>query len=186
MRHKLTLLAASALLLSSAVQATELDLNFSNSAARLSGSQPLNNNLHLDAGWLHNTDGGNVGHLGVRLVDLATGGQPVIRAGLGARVLYIDSDVRNRSGSAVPLGGTVTMNLPEADRFQVGSYAWFSPDVLSFGSVTRYRELGAYVGYEVLRNGSLYLGVRHVNANFKRLPDATIDSGMHAGMRLRF
>ena len=186
MRHKLTLLAASALLLGSAAQATELDLSFSNDSARLSGSQGLNNNLRLDAGWLHNTDGGNVGHLGIRLVDLATGGQPVIQAGLGARALYIDSDVRDRSGSAVSLGGTVSMNVPDADRFQVGAYAWYSPDVLSFGSVTRYRELGAYVGYEVLRNGSLYLGLRQVNANFKRLPDANIDSGLHVGMRLRF
>lgn len=180
------LVAVGMLAFAGAASAAELDLNFSNEAARLSGSWGLTGNLQADAGWLHNKDRGDVGHLGIRLVGLATGGQPPIRAGLGGRLVYFDSDVRNRSGSALALGGDVRVNLPEADRIQFGAYLWFSPDVLSFGSATRYREFGGYVGYEVLRDASVYLGLRQVNANFKRTSDTNIDSGLHLGLRIRF
>lgn len=167
-------------------QAAELDINISDEAVRLSGSWGLRGNLQADAGWLYNKDRGNVGHLGIQLVDLATGGQPAIEAGLGGRIVFFDSDVRNRSGSALPLGGTVRFNLPEADRFQLGAYAWYAPSVLSFGSASGYRELGAYAGYEVLRDASVYIGVRQVNADYKRTPSINIDSGLHVGMRIRF
>lgn len=167
-------------------QATELDINVSDEAVRLSGSWGLRGNLQADAGWLYNNDRGNVGHLGIQLVDLATAGQPVIQAGLGGRVVFFDSDVRNRSGSALPLGGTLRFNLPEADRFHFGAYAWYAPSVLNFGSASGYRELGAYAGYEVLRDASVYLGLRQVNANFKRTSHVNIDSGLHLGMRIRF
>ncbi len=167
-------------------RAAEIDINVSNEAARLGGSWGLTGQLQADAGWLYNEDRGNVGHVGIQLFGLATGGQPPIEAGLGGRIVYFDSDVRNRSGSAVPLGGTVRFNLPEADRFQIGAYAWYAPDVLSFGSSSGYRELGAYAGYEVLRDASLYIGLRQINANFKNAPDINIDSGFHIGMRINF
>lgn len=180
------LVAVGMLAFAGAASAAELDLNFSNDAARLSGSWGLTGNLEADAGWLHNKDRGDVGHLGVRLVGLAAGGQRPIRAGLGGRLVYFDSDVRDRSGSALALGGDVRFNLPEADRIQFGAYLWFSPDVLSFGSATRYREVGGYVGYEVLRDASVYLGLRQVNANFKRTAGSNIDTGLHFGLRIRF
>jgi hypothetical protein len=186
MRLGLIALAVMLGLLTSAADANELDINFSNKAARLIGSWPVTGRLQGDAGWLHHTDRGNIGHVGLHIVDLATGGPHPIRAGLGGRVVYFDSDLRNLSGYGLPLGGFVRFNVPEADRIQVGGSLYYSPEVLTFGDGRGYREVNVYAGYEVLRDGAIYIGYRHVRGEFKRAPSASLDTGLHLGLRLTF
>ena len=172
--------------LAGAAGANELDINFHSDAVRFTGAWDVTGQLRADAGWMHHTDDGDVGHIGIHLVDLATGGTQPITAGLGGRFVYFDSDRRNRSGGAVPLGGFLRFNLADADRFHVGGYGYWAPSVLSFANGDGYRELGAFVGYEVLRQGSVYLGWRNIHVDFDNRPSVTIDSGFHLGLRIRF
>jgi hypothetical protein len=42
------------------------------------------------------------------------------------------------------------------------------------------------VGYSVLRDGDVYLGLRRIQAEYKGSGRFTFDSGLHAGFELRF
>ena len=167
--------------------ANGLDLNVNNDAVRLTADFDLSNNLVVDGSWLHHQDRGNVLGAGLHLTGAATGGSNPVHAGLGGRLLWVDSDVGNRDdGQVLAIGGFVTYTLPDYNRFVVGGSLYYAPDVLSFGDATRYTEYNAWAGYSVLRQGQVYLGVRGVSADFKRSDSVTIDTGLHLGLRLRF
>lgn len=181
------LTAVAIILFPSLVAANGLDLNLNNDAARITAEFDLSNNLVADASWLHHQDRGNVLGAGLHLTGDATGGRNPVRAGLGGRLLWVDSDVGNRDdGQALAIGGFVVYTLPEYDRFVVGGSLYYAPDVLSFGDATKYTEYNAWAGYSVLRQGQVYLGLRGVSADFKRSDSVTIDTGLHVGLRLRF
>lgn len=175
------------LTLSPAVAANELDLNVSSDAARLTLNFDLSNNLLADGSWLHHQDRGDVLGAGLHLTGAATGGQNPVQAGLGGRLLWVDSDFgTGDDGQALAIGGFVTYTLPEYNRFVVGGSLYYAPDVLSFGDMTKYREYNAWAGYSVLRQGQVYLGVRGIKSDFKDSGSVTIDTGLHIGLRLRF
>jgi hypothetical protein len=164
-----------------------LDLNFNNDAARISGDFDLSNNLIVDGSLFYHQDNGNILGAGLHLTGDASGGQSPVRAGLGGRLYYIDSDTRAKdSGSALPLGGFVEYTFPEFDRFSIGGTVHYAPGVLSFGDVDDYLEYQVWGGYSVLRDGIVYLGYRRIEAGFDGTPDVTFDSGVHIGLKLRF
>lgn len=168
-----------------ALASTGVDLSLNDNAARLTVDYELSNNLRVDGTWFHHTDRGDIFGAGLHLTGEASGGPNPLKAGLGARLLRVDPDARN-SGFAIPIGGFVNYTLPEYDRFVVGGSIYYAPDVLSFDDVTRYWEYNAWVGYSVLRQGLVYLGVRGIDGGFKRSRSLMMDSGMHIGLRIRF
>lgn len=167
--------------------ANEIDLNVNNDAVRITGGMGLSNNLLLDGTWFHHQDRGDVYGVGFHLTGAATGGRNPLKAGLGGRLLRIDSDAKGRdSGQAIPIGGFVNYTLPDYDRFVVGGSLYYAPDVMTFSDVTKYWEYNAWAGYSVLREGQIYLGVRGIYANFDKSPNVTMDTGLHVGLRLKF
>jgi hypothetical protein len=167
--------------------ANGIDMTLNNDAARIGVDFDLGNNLVADASWLHHQDRGNVVGAGLHVTGAATGGRYPVRAGLGGRLLAVDSRIGSREdGMALPIGGFVNYTIPEFDRFVVGGSLYYAPDVLAFGDVTKYREYNAWAGYSVLRQGQIYLGVRGVRASFKQGPGVSFDTGLHFGLRLRF
>ena len=42
------------------------------------------------------------------------------------------------------------------------------------------------VGYSVLRDGDVYLGVRRIQAEYDGLTRFKLDSGLHVGFEIRF
>lgn len=164
-----------------------LDLNVNNKAARVILDFELSNNLVVDGSIFYHQDRGNVLGAGLHVTGDATGGRDPLQAGLGGRLLHIDAKIRGRDdGVAMPIGGFVNYTIPEYNRFVVGGSAYYAPDVLSFGDVTKYQEYNVWAGYSVLRQGQVYLGVRGIKANFKDSPSVTFDTGLHVGLRLRF
>lgn len=167
--------------------AAELDLNVNDDAARLTYAWDLpERKLRFDAGWLHHQDRGDVGHLGLQLVDLASGGRNPVRGGLGGKVFYSNSDSLDESGFALALGGFLSYTLPRYNRFSVSGHVYFAPDVLAFSGSEGYQEFEARVSYNVLRQADVYLGVRYSEADFGDDGDALIDNGLHVGIQLRF
>ncbi|MEL6869018.1 MAG: YfaZ family outer membrane protein [Pseudomonadota bacterium] len=176
-----------ALLATSASYADELDLNLNDDAARLTYAWPISSrNLRLDAGWLHHQDKGNVIHAGMHLVgDASSANQPLI-GGLGGKVFFIDPDGVDADATVLALGGFLRYTLPRYNRVNVYGHLYFAPDVLAFGDGDRYTDIEARIGYNVLRDADIYIGMRYSNIEFDPVGDVTMDNGLHAGIQLRF
>jgi len=167
--------------------AAELDINVNNDAARLTYAwQVPERDLRFDAGWLHHQDRGDVGHLGLNLVGLASAGRNPVRGGLGGKLFYTNSDLIDESGFALGLGGFLAYTPPAYNRFSVSAHVYFAPDVLAFSGADGYQEFEARLSYNVLREADIYLGARYAKADFDDRGDALIDNGLHVGIQLRF
>jgi len=141
--------------------------------------------LLADVGWLHNEDRGDVFSGAIHLVDAASTGADPLQAGMGVRLLFVDPDPASVDGSALALGGFVRYTLPNANRFNIGAHGYYAPDVVTFSDLTEFYELGVRVGYNVVKDGDVFLGVRTVKAEFGP-GDLSLDSGMHIGFEFRF
>ncbi len=170
------------------VFADELDLGLNSDSLRLQYVHEMQSSgLSTDAGWLYNSDNGDVLHVGVHLVDLASSGPDKIEAGIGGRVVYTDGEISDQSGFAAPIGGFVHFIPQQIDRLSVRGSAYFAPSILAIGDMDKYQEYSIRVSYNVLRQADLYVGARYVRGDYKHgVPDARFDSGMHVGMHLKF
>jgi hypothetical protein len=164
-----------------------LDVNLNGDAVRLGFSWRLGDPNYLaEFGWLYNQDRGDVIHASFHLVDAASGSGSALQAGLGVRVVHTRTDPSAFDGTALALGGFARYTLPTADRFNIGAYGYYAPDVTSFGDQTEYFEIGVRVGYSALRDGDIYLGLRRIEAEYNGIGGFKFDSGLHAGFELRF
>ena len=170
------------------VFADQLDLSFNADALRLQYVYDVKSGgLNFDAGWLYNSDDGDVLHGGIHLVDLASSGRDKLEAGIGGRFVYTNGDLSKQSGFAVPIGGFVRFTPQAMNRLSLGGSLYFAPNILSLGDVKQYQEYTIRVSYNVLRQADLYVGARYVRGDYKKsVPDAYYDTGMNIGMTLRF
>ena len=163
------------------------DINVNDDAARaalfLRAGNPM---LLADLGWLHHQTRGDAIHLGIHLVDEASNGKDSLQAGLGVRFVYTQPDNALVDGSALALGGFVRYVLPNANRFNIVGYLYYAPDVVSFGDVVEYYDVGARIGYNVVRDADVYLGVRSTKADYGGPGRFSFDSGLHIGFEIRF
>jgi hypothetical protein len=176
------------MLLCAQVLAGELDFSFNSDALRLQYAHELAaNGLRIDAGWLHNSDNGDVLHGGAHIVDLASSGRDKIEAGVGGRIVYTNGDLSGQDGFAVPIGGFVRYTPQAMNRLSVSGSLYYAPSILALGDMDKYQEYGIRVSYNVLREADVFLGARYVRGDYKDgLPDSRFDTGMHIGMTLRF
>ncbi len=167
-----------------------LDINLNSDSARLGFAWRLGNpNYLVDVGWLYDQDDGDVVHASFHLVDAAASPGTPLQAGLGLRLVYSRPDPGFvGDGTALALGGFARYTLPNADRFNIGGYLYYAPDVTSFGDKEEYFEVGARVGYNVIRDADIYIGLRRIEAQYKEPwnDSFTFDSGLHAGFEFRF
>ena len=164
-----------------------LDVNLTSDAVRLSFGWRLGDPKYLaELGWLYHQDKGDVIHGSFHLVDAASGSGTALQAGLGVRLVHTRTDPSTSDGTALAVGGFARYTLPRADRYNIGGYGYYAPDVTSFGDQSEFYELGVRLGYSVLRDGDVYLGLRRIQAKYDGLGRFTFDSGLHAGFELRF
>ncbi|HEX6929333.1 MAG TPA: YfaZ family outer membrane protein [Gammaproteobacteria bacterium] len=167
-------------------QAASLDFNISDEAflARFT-NDAASGNMRADYGLLRQEENDvYVGSLGLHLVDNAGTETSPLQVGLGGRLQFIETDPA--SGAAISLGAWARYNLSGANRFAIAGSVHFAPSVTSFGDVENYIEYDIRGEYEVLRNGSLYLGYRKVETDFEGIDDVDLDKGLHFGMRFTF
>ncbi len=168
-------------------QAAELDLNLNGDTAKLSYAWEVEpRNLRLDAAWMHHQDRGDVINLGLHLTGEASTGENPVIGGLGGKIFHINPDGGSVSATVLGVGGFLRYTLPGYDRFNVYAHAYFAPDVLAFGDGDSYQEFEAHIGYNVLREADIYLGMRYSKINFDPSGDLIMDNGLHAGIQLRF
>ena len=166
--------------------AESLDLNLNDDAVRLVFAKDISSRkLRLDAGWLHHQDRGNVVNLGLQVVDFASTGANPVTAAIGLKLFYIDPDF-DLDGTALGLGGSLEYTLPNYNRIGFEGHLYFAPDVVTFGDVTEYLEVSVRARYNILRDADLYLGLRNVKSEFGGGSSFSIDTGFHAGIKIRF
>jgi hypothetical protein len=183
---RLAAIAALALLGTTA-WAGSLDLNLSGSAARIEYAQAVTpSGLEGDVSYMHNQDEGDVAGIGLHLVDLANSGSDPLQVGVGGRLFFINPKGPNSNGTALGVGGFVRYTLPQYNRVALSGHAYFAPSIVSFGDADRFFEYAFRVEYNVLRQANVYVGYRHVSADFAGLPTLTMDTGLHVGLRITF
>ncbi|MEL7539098.1 MAG: YfaZ family outer membrane protein [Pseudomonadota bacterium] len=165
--------------------ATELDLNVNDDAARLTVAWDAGSRIQLDASVLTHQDRGEYVHFGAHLVDDAAVEVP-LTAGLGGRLVYLSPDDIDDDEFALAVGGFVKYVFPNANRFSVGAHLYYAPDVLGFGDLEEFVELGARASYNVLRDADIYIGARYIRAETDQGPEVTLDNGLLIGVRFRF
>jgi hypothetical protein len=191
-----TAVAAGALLASFAAQADTFDAAVGEETVRLG----LTGSLARAFGWEKGEyDVGGVygdveddkhqsfflGHLGAMLTGDAGAQSANVKAGLGARVYYLDGE--DDEGGALAIGGMVRVSMPGIDRLGFQANGYFAPDASTFGDFDRLTDLGVSVGYEILKDAELYLGYRWIKTSVDHF-SGTIDAedGANIGIRLTF
>ena len=173
-----------AFFLSFSAGAATLNFNISDEAFLVRYAQDSSNGMQLDYGLLRHEDDAYVGSLGLHLVDNAATETEPFQVGLGGRLQLVDTE--GPSGGAISIGAWGRYNLPGADRFALAGNIHFAPDVTSFGDVEDFLEYGIRAEYEVLRNGSLYMGYRKIEVDFGAPQVVDLDDGLHFGMQFTF
>ena len=185
MRIVLALVAA--LLFAAPAAANELKLSFNGDALRIEFDRPFTGSaLQWGVGWLGNSDEGNVIHGNLNLTGKMAEGQNPLTGGVGLRVAYTNGELSNQDGLGVAIGGFFRYAFPAIDRLFVGGHAYFAPSVLSIGEMDQYQDLEARIGYNILREADIYLGLRYVEGQYEKQRKAEFDSGFILGVALRF
>lgn len=181
------LLVLGSLLAASPCFAAGVDINVNQSSARLTVDVPLpNRNVLLNGSWMHR-DKSDVLFAGGYLTGKAAGGNIPLTAGVGARLYYVNYDAADSQDSTnLALGGFVRYQFPQFDRLAVGGDLFYSPGVLSFGDSDDMYEVGAWVGYSIIRDAEVYVGWRRIKSDFDEGGETMVDTGSHIGLRVRF
>lgn len=170
--------------------AHELGFSLNDSAFRAGYATMLGSSigdgLRVDGGWLHDTDEGQVIHVGFQVQGDAAPNQQQLTVGIGARLAWLDGDGPKRDGYALGIGGSLRWVVPAYDRFTVSGEYYWAPDLLSGGDAEKYVDATIRVGYSVTRQADVYVGARYTGADYDNRPSILFDTGMHAGFDLRF
>ena len=166
--------------------AHEIDLSLNEDALRLAYATEVGDGLRIDGGFLTDADEGEVVHAGFQVMGEAAPASQKLTAGIGGRLAYLDGDGSQREGYALGLGGSVRWAVPRYDRFAVTGELYWAPDILTGGDAEEYVDGTVRVGYSVTRQADVYVGARYVSADYDDRPSIKFDTGLHAGLNLRF
>lgn len=182
----LALLGLPFLLIGAPAGAHEINLGFNDGAVRGTYARVFGNGLRFDAGWLADSDEGDVVHTGLQVVgDVSPGGQK-LTGGIGGRLAYLDGEGNNREGWALGVGGSLRWVIPRYNRFSIAGEYYWAPDILSGGDAEKYVDANIRLGYSVTKQADLYVGARYTGAEYDNRPEILFDTGMHIGFELRF
>lgn len=171
---------------STAVVAHEIDLSLNSDVVRLVYATEVGDRLRIDGGFLTDSDKGEVVHATFQVVGDAASGDQKLIAGLGGRLAYLNGDGRDQEGYALGLGGSLRWVLPRYNRFAVTGELFWGPDMLTGGDAEEFIDGTLRIGFSVTRQADIYIGARYVRADYEDGPDIRFDTGLHAGLNLRF
>jgi len=167
--------------------ANELDLRVSNDS--LHGNYSVQNDdskLMFGLGYFYN-DARN--SINIFNVDLHAKGQTALgnlptTIGIGFQGnLFKEGDFK---GSAVGVGGSVRINLPDVPGLSIESALHYAPDVLAFSDADAFKRFRLQLNYRIIENADVSLGYQYLNAGIKDGGDRTFESGAFLGMKLKF
>lgn len=190
MRLKLGGLLAAVVMASAAQAGGFVALDLSDDTARLqyssTASMSADSEFEWDAGFLQ-IEGDNGASdrklftATMRSVGDAGVANHQVNAALGLRGSWLTSS--GFDAQALSVGGEVKARFQGIDRLVFSGYGYYAPKVLSFGDADAFLEWGARLGYQVLRNGEVFVGYRQVKFETSLGNDVTADTGYNVGIK---
>ena len=172
----------------SSVSADEFDMRISDDAIHANYTVSReDSNAQFGLGYFYKNEDEAINILNI---DLHTKGQTAIAnmpttIGLGFQAnVFKEVDFK---GSAVGIGGSVRVNVPEAPGLSFETDLHYAPEVLSFGDSDEFRRLRLQVNYRIIESADISLGYRYLNAGHEETSDnKTFESGAFLGLKLTF
>lgn len=182
-----SVIALSSLFATTNVTANEFDLRLSDDAVH--GNFTLDNsraNAKFGLGYFYK-DGDDYSSNIVN-ASLHSKGQTVIgnlpttvSIGLESNLFKLD----NFKGSAIGIGGSVRVNIPNTPGLSIETELHYAPKVLSFGDSNEFRRFRTQANYRIIENADIAIGYRYVNVGSDASNDnETIESGAFLGLQL--
>lgn len=178
------ILAALAASFSSAVLADSLDINLNDDSIQAIYATNWRA-AEFNMGLLSNTDQNDwVTSIGLLTLGEQRTGNTRIEGGLGGKI-YL-ADVAKQDVLALGLGGQLRA-FPNNGPIGFSGYLYYAPDIVTAMDAKKFWELGARAEFEaVKKSANIYLGYRKVRADLDDGRDITVDSGLHAGIKITF
>ncbi len=167
LKAKTTLFVALALSLlgfsSASLAGGSLDLSLSNYAFRVGyDATHARSNLHLGASWLHHEDEGDMGTLGLHVVDTRPGARNVY-VGVGVMAHIADLALWEETAGGVGVGGFARYAIPANRDFSLAGYAYYGPSVLAFEDTKNLINTDFRFQYSPIPTARIYIGYRYVS-----------------------
>jgi hypothetical protein len=177
-------LAALAAGFSSAVAADSIDINLNDDSIQAIYASNWRT-AEFNVGLLTNTDQDDwAASLGLLALGERQTGSSRTEGGLGGKIYLVD--VANQDVLALGLGGQFR-TFPNNGPIGFGGYLYYAPNVVTAMDGERFWEAGARVEFEMVKKtANIYLGYRKMRADLDNGRDVTVDSGLHAGVKITF
>lgn len=162
-----------------------LDLSLSDDTVRVEyDATKANSGLHLSAGIMHDIDDGDLISLGLHVVDVREANSPLY-IGVGGKIFGFKGD--DVSGGALGVGGFVSYDIPQIPDVGVSGYAYYAPNVVSFGDTENLTDADVRVSYSIIPTARVYLGYCYSAFKIKDVKKtAELDQGFHLGLKVDF
>ncbi|MDH3514223.1 MAG: YfaZ family protein [Gammaproteobacteria bacterium] len=182
--HLRMILAALAAGFSGTISADSIDINLNDDSIQAIYATNWRA-AEFNTGLLTNTDQNDwAAHIGLLALGEKQTGNTRIEGGLGGRI-YL-ADVANQDVLALGLGGQVR-SFPNNGPVGIAGYLYYAPDIVTSMDGEKFWEWGARVEFEMVkRTANVYLGYRKMRADLDNGRDITLDSGLHAGVKIIF
>jgi hypothetical protein len=169
---------------SGAVAADSIDINLNDDTIQAIYASNWRT-AEMNFGLLTNTDTDDwAASVGLLALGEKQTGSSRMEGGLGGKI-YL-ADVRNEDVLALGLGGEFRA-FPNNGPIGFGGYLYYAPSVVTAMDGERFWEAGARVEFEMVKKtANIYLGYRKMRADLDNGRDITVDSGLHAGVKITF
>lgn len=168
------------------LSANEFDLRLNDDAVHVN-YLATNNKTMFGLGYFYKESNSSINILNT---DLHAKGQTAIgnlpmTIGIGLQGNFFKQDTFK--GSALGLGGSIRINIPEAIGLSIETALHYAPEVLSFGEADEFRRFRIQVNYHIIQNADISAGYHYINAgNEDTSSNDTFESGLFLGVRLKF
>ncbi len=191
--HHVVAISLLSICVSTAAWADAIDINLRDTSAQVQyksslGRDPLGKTeFHL--GLLYVDKNNLLSDFGVIVKDDIGSKVPGLSVGIGIKGLV--AKVRggnpvNSKASALALGAMVRYSPSPIPRMGIVGEVYLSPNIVTFGDANRYSEIVTRVEYEVIPSSTVYAGYRRVSFGLTTQPDAILDKGVYAGVKISF
>ena len=183
-----TVLLSSTALLCTPAGANEFDMRISDDAIHGNFSvSAMDSSAQFGLGYFYKNEDDAINILNI---DLHTKGQTAIAnlpttIGIGFQANLFKEDVFK--GSAVAIGGSMRVNIPDAPGLSLETALHYAPSVLSLGDSDEFRRFRLQVHYRIIESADISLGYRYLNVGIEENNENhTFESGAFLGLKLTF
>lgn len=182
-----TILCSASFMFSSAI-ASEFDLRISDDA--IHGNITIakeDSDAQFGLGYFYKNEDNAIN---IMNLDLHTKGQTAIAnlpttVGIGLQAnIFKEEEFK---GSAVGIGGSIRVNIPDAPGLSIETALHYAPKVLAFGDSDEFRRFRLQANYRIIESADISLGYRYLNVGVEEINENhTFESGAFLGLKLSF